>query len=105
MPANQIRRLPSLLTDHFVDIEIMPARMVPGIIAAHAVGHELAEILRIGIPHADGAMQRRLNARRVKIVEDIAIPVLVWPVRVVCVEYRVRQSARRANNGDSSISE
>ncbi len=88
-----------------VNVQVMLARVVPGIIVAHAVGHQFAEVLRVGIPHADGAVEGGLDARGVEVVEDIAVALVIGPLGVVGVEHGVRQAARRAHDGHGAVLE
>ncbi len=59
--------------------------VVPGVVALHAVDYQFPEILRVGIPQADGAMERGFDARRVEIVKHITCTALpkAWPWIIV----------------------
>jgi len=50
-------------------------------------------VLRVGVPHADSAVEGGLNVCGVEVVEDIAVVLVVRPFRVVGIEHRVRQRA------------
>src|SRR6185503_5099216 len=50
------------MTDVFVDVEVILTRIIPGIVAAHPVEHQVAKVLRILVPKADGPLHCRLDA-------------------------------------------
>ena len=50
------------------------AGLIPRVITAHPIQHEFAEMVRAGMPHANGAVQRGFNARVVEIIERVAVP-------------------------------
>ena len=83
----------SLVPDQFVDVQIVLAGVVPGVIAPHAVEHQFAEVFRVGIPHADGAVQRGLYSGSIEIIEDIAVPLVVGPLGMIGIENRIGQAA------------
>src|SRR5260370_41686271 len=83
----------------------MVARMVPGEVIAHAIHHQLAKIFSVGIPHADGSMQRGFNARSIKIVEDITVALMIRALGVMGIEYRIRQAARGAHERHGAVFE
>lgn len=93
----------SFVPDQFVNVQLVLAGMVPGKVVAHPVHHQFAEILRIGVPQTDGAMERRLDARRVEIVEDVTVSLVIRLVGVVRVEHGVSQSAGRAHHGHCAV--
>src|ERR1039458_10657978 len=95
----------SLLPNKLVNVEVVLAGVVPGIIVAHAVRHEFAEVLREGIPHADGPVQGGLDALGIEVVEDKAVALVIRPLSVVGVEHRVRHAAARAHDGHGAVLE
>src|SRR5271169_188749 len=68
--------------DEIVDIQIVLARMVPGIVVPHAVDHQLTEILGEMIPHSDRPLKRGLQALPVVVVKPVTISLVVRSVRV-----------------------
>src|ERR1039458_6118076 len=95
----------SLLPNKLVNVQVVLAGVVTGTIVAHAVRHEFAEVLREGIPHADGPVQGGLDALGIEVVEDKAVALVIRPLSVVGVEHRVRQAARRAHDGHGAVLE
>ncbi len=92
-----------LVPDMFVDIQVVLSGVVPGKIIAHAVCHQLSEVLRVGIPHAYCAPQGRHDPVEIEVVEYITVPLVIRPIAVVGIEDRVPQSSGCPHNGHCPV--
>src|ERR1035437_7730956 len=76
--ARHVRCSPkSPVPDQLENVQVMLAWVVPGIVVAHPVDHQLAEVLWEGVPHPDGAVEGGLDARVIEIIEDIAVALVI----------------------------
>jgi hypothetical protein len=85
------------------DVEVILAGMVPGIVAAHSVNHQFAEVFRVVLPETDGAVERGFEAVPVIVVEEVSVALVVRFVRVIGVEDGVGESAGVSYDGDSAV--
>src|SRR5262249_4803679 len=92
-----------LMTDVLVDVHVVVPGVVPGIVIAHAVEHQIPEILGIRVPQSDRAAQRRLDARRIRLMEAGPDPMVRWPRREVPVEHGLTEAAHGPYDRDSAV--
>jgi hypothetical protein len=91
--------------DVVVDVKIVLAGMVPGIIAAHPIEHEFAEMVWVKVVHADGAFEGGFEALPIIVIEDVAVAFAVGFVGVIGVEDSVGEAAGIADDGESAVFE
>src|SRR5271157_3061018 len=95
----------SLMADHFVNVQVVLARPVPRVVAAHALHGQLAELIAPAEPQTDGPIQGRLQGGVVRLVEDVAVTLVLGPVGIVPIEDRVRQAAHRPHHGHRAVAQ
>jgi hypothetical protein len=90
---NRLRAGFLIVPDVFVHVQVMMAGVFPRVITAHPIHHEFAEMVRAGMPHANGAVQCGFNARLVEIIESVAVPRVERFVRRISMQL-IRHPAR-----------
>src|SRR2546425_1269637 len=95
----------SLIANVIVNLQVVRARLLPGIVATHAIDHELAKMIRELVVTADGPPQRRLDPGVVGIVEHISVALVQRPAGIVLVKDRISQSPHRAHDGHRAVTE
>ena len=93
----------SFVADVLVDVEIVLARAVPGMVAPHPVHHQPAKFLRVGIPQTERPTERRLDSLIICLMENVAVPLLVRTIGIVAVKHRVAQTTDRSYDRDRAI--
>src|SRR5690242_12506927 len=79
--------------DVIVNVQIVLAWIIPGIVAPHTVHHELAEVNGVMIPHTNGSLEGRFQTRPIVVVEHITVSLVIRLMPVVGVKNGVRKSS------------
>ena len=93
------------VADVVVNVHVMLAGMVPGIIAVHPVHHQMPEMIRELIVTAQRAIERRFDAGIVRRMKHVTVALVQRKVRVILVKNRVGQSAHRAHNRHRAVTQ
>lgn len=86
-----------------IDIHIMPATLVPGIILAHAVHTQLVKILGVLVPQADGTTEGMLHPGVAERLEGVTGTFFIGLVGVVGIEDGIGQTAGGAHHRHGAV--
>src|SRR6266568_9253234 len=95
----------SLIANVIVNLQVVLARLLPGIVAAHAIDHKLAKMIREVVVTADRPPQGRLDPGVVGMVKHIPVALVQRPAGIVLVKNRIGQSPHRPHDGHRAVTE